>query len=384
VLAAAAESWDISRGMSHMRSPAEEIEMTLAYAPVEGKAVWKGSAIDYTREGSIISRTPNAEIDAAQAFKQGARPIYTIGRRHSRCRRRQGIEALSRECDSAGLRTAARPAAGALFGGRSRADLFRHLHPSGPPARASHQGGIARSRARCQRSQEAQRGYHKGGSQPFHSDACDVVGLICLRAAKSGGASRLASMPAIHNTLLGERPDLVEAFWHGFPHRRTELDAKFGTGIISPKQNLACSARPPTASGGCFYRGGSLPMYRRTGDVMLEPIVFEASTRRPALRIGAIFLDMNSTTAISQFLNNRLVIFIAAPDYRDPPEIASGGILLRSDCDARLARMPANQVLIPTKIIGLWLRGANLSWNSPSTYVARMTERAGAQRAAAV
>ncbi|NKB64391.1 MAG: hypothetical protein GKR95_20505 [Gammaproteobacteria bacterium] len=44
--------------------------------------------------------------------------------------------------------------------------------------------------------------YQTRQAQPFHSDSCDVVGLLCLRKAKTGGISSIASSAAIHNNLL--------------------------------------------------------------------------------------------------------------------------------------------------------------------------------------
>ncbi|MDO1485117.1 Taurine catabolism dioxygenase TauD, TfdA family [Rhodococcus rhodochrous] len=43
----------------------------------------------------------------------------------------------------------------------------------------------------------------------FHSDSSDVVGLICLRGAASGGESRLVSGAALYNRVLELRPDLA-------------------------------------------------------------------------------------------------------------------------------------------------------------------------------
>ena len=44
----------------------------------------------------------------------------------------------------------------------------------------------------------------------FHTDRCDVVGLLCVRKARSGGVSRVASSVAVYNEMLRRRPDLVE------------------------------------------------------------------------------------------------------------------------------------------------------------------------------
>jgi len=47
------------------------------------------------------------------------------------------------------------------------------------------------------------------GALRFHTDRCDVVGLLCVRQSKSGGVSTLASSPAVHNAMLARRPGLA-------------------------------------------------------------------------------------------------------------------------------------------------------------------------------
>ncbi|HJQ56637.1 MAG TPA: TauD/TfdA family dioxygenase [Vineibacter sp.] len=48
------------------------------------------------------------------------------------------------------------------------------------------------------------------GALRFHTDRTDVVGLLCVRQAKSGGVSKLCSSAAVHNAMLARRPDLLE------------------------------------------------------------------------------------------------------------------------------------------------------------------------------
>jgi hypothetical protein len=55
------------------------------------------------------------------------------------------------------------------------------------------------------------RAYHSNNELKFHSDSCNVVGLLCLRHAKSGGLSRITSGIQIYNEMLKRRPELVEA-----------------------------------------------------------------------------------------------------------------------------------------------------------------------------
>lgn len=52
--------------------------------------------------------------------------------------------------------------------------------------------------------------YQTSERQTFHTDSCDVVGLLCLREAKSGGDSLLVSTVSIYNRMMRERPDLAK------------------------------------------------------------------------------------------------------------------------------------------------------------------------------
>ncbi len=66
------------------------------------------------------------------------------------------------------------------------------------------------------------RGYETAAHLPFHTDGCDLVGLLCLRPAKSGGLSSVVSATAIHNEILSRRPDLLEPLYAGFHYIRRE------------------------------------------------------------------------------------------------------------------------------------------------------------------
>jgi hypothetical protein len=62
------------------------------------------------------------------------------------------------------------------------------------------------------------RAYQTNQRMDFHTDILpvDVLGLFCLRTAKSGGESRVVSALAVHNVLREERPDLLEALYGAF------------------------------------------------------------------------------------------------------------------------------------------------------------------------
>lgn len=51
----------------------------------------------------------------------------------------------------------------------------------------------------------------------YHTDGSDLVGLLCLHPAKSGGQSCVANVVAIYNELAVTRPDLVAALMDDLP-----------------------------------------------------------------------------------------------------------------------------------------------------------------------
>jgi hypothetical protein len=52
--------------------------------------------------------------------------------------------------------------------------------------------------------------YQTHERQTYHTDSCDIVGLLCLKTAKSGGLSALVSSTTIFNEMRRRRPDLLQ------------------------------------------------------------------------------------------------------------------------------------------------------------------------------
>ena len=66
--------------------------------------------------------------------------------------------------------------------------------------------------------------YQTTERQTFHTDSCDIVGLLCLKTAKEGGLSSIVSSMAIYNEMAKRRPDLVGRLFQPFPtDRRGEV-----------------------------------------------------------------------------------------------------------------------------------------------------------------
>jgi len=163
--------------------------------------------------------------------------------------------------------------------------------------------------------------YTSSGSIEYHMDPVDVVGLLCLKTASEGGASRIASAPAIHNVLLEEYPDKLEILYRGFYNSRrahgqpptdhpVPVFAEAGTGVEC--YLLPMTIRQATEEG--------FPMNEADLDA-LETLIDTAA--RPG-----IFLDMEFEPGDIQFLNNRLILH-ARTDYEDDPDPALKRHLLR-------------------------------------------------------
>jgi hypothetical protein len=68
--------------------------------------------------------------------------------------------------------------------------------------------------------------YQTTERQNYHTDSCDIVGLMCLRGAKSGGLSGLVSSQTIYNEMLARRPDLLKLLFEPIAtDRRGEVTA---------------------------------------------------------------------------------------------------------------------------------------------------------------
>ena len=58
------------------------------------------------------------------------------------------------------------------------------------------------------------------GQLRFHTDRCDVVGLLCVRQASEGGVSKLASSATVYNEMRKRRPDLHALLCKPIPRSR--------------------------------------------------------------------------------------------------------------------------------------------------------------------
>lgn len=169
------------------------------------------------------------------------------------------------------------------------------------------------------------RSYATNEGQKFHIDRCDVVALLCLRRAKSGGLSTIVSSMAVHNEMARRRPDLLEILYRSFPtDRRGEVP----------------EGKPP------FYNAPVFNEYAGTVSVLYSRLHIGSSQRFPEARrltaddlaaldmIGELAadpelrLDMDFQPGDIQFLHNHTILHSRSA-YEDWPEPEKKRHLLR-------------------------------------------------------
>ncbi|MFC7460157.1 TauD/TfdA family dioxygenase [Hydrogenophaga defluvii] len=100
--------------------------------------------------------------------------------------------------------------------------LGRHLGtPVVQNARGELFGHVIDSTGTDPQTNANSRFYHTNHAAPFHVDGADIVGLMCVRTSKAGGASLVVSSTAIYNRLLRDHPELIDCLYESlwFDHR---------------------------------------------------------------------------------------------------------------------------------------------------------------------
>jgi hypothetical protein len=186
----------------------------------------------------------------------------------------------------------------------------------------------------------------------FHTDRCDVVGLLCVRQAIKGGHSDVASAVTVHNEMLRRRPDLVEALYQAYPRSRFGEEAD-DTSIWYPLPIFAMES------------GKFSSHYSRTyiEAAQLNPDVprLTADQREAMDLLGEtaaeVAFEMTFAPGDIQFLNNHVVYHARGP-YEDAPGPDTGRLLVRQWLSMPDSRpLPAgHEVLFGSAVAGA-LRG---------------------------
>jgi hypothetical protein len=169
------------------------------------------------------------------------------------------------------------------------------------------------------------RSYATAERQNFHIDRCDVVALLCVRRAKSGGLSAIVSSMTLHNVMAARRPDLLERLYQSFPvDRRGEVPEGKGPFYEAPVFNEYAGKLSVLYSRLHIGSAQRFPEARRLTAEDYEALDMLANLAAdPELR-----LDMNFLPGDIQFLHNHTILH-ARSGYEDWPETERKRHLLR-------------------------------------------------------
>jgi hypothetical protein len=160
------------------------------------------------------------------------------------------------------------------------------------------------------------RGYETSAYLPYHTDAGDVVGLLCLRRGLSGGLSSIVSSTTVHNEIAANHPEYLGLLYNGYYYIRREAALTergvsdrpipvFGhkDGVVS------CRYIRNQINAGAVKREVSLTTLEKAALDYLDE-----QTRRPDLR-----LDMDLELGDIQFINNYTILH-SRTGFMDGPE----------------------------------------------------------------
>ena len=189
--------------------------------PIEGPSAWRAADLAPGEWIHELGAAEAAEIEAAAralaardldlaALTQADFPLPGVGARlravlEGEVLEGQGLCGDPRILDPARLE-GRREAAAAFLG------LGAHWGALRPQNAAGHVLGHVKDLGRSSDDPTA-RLYQTHERQTYHTDSCDVVGLMCLTPARAGGRSSLVSSVAICNAMMARAPKLAAALF---------------------------------------------------------------------------------------------------------------------------------------------------------------------------
>jgi Taurine catabolism dioxygenase TauD, TfdA family len=149
------------------------------------------------------------------------------------------------------------------------------------------------------------RGYETNAYLPYHTDAGDLVGLLCLRRGLEGGLSSIVSSVTVHNEILASHPEYLGLLYNGFYYIRREA-ALTERGVSErpipvfgyAKGMLSCRYIRNQINAGAVKRQVPLTTLERAALDLLDE-----QTRRADLR-----LDMDLQPGDVQLINNYTIL----------------------------------------------------------------------------
>ena len=199
------------------------------------------------------------------------------------------------------------------------------------------------------------RNYEMGGNLRMHTDLNnDLVGLMMLHHAKSGGESRIASSMAVHNIILEEHPEYLEPLYRGYHFHILRGDRGSDAALTDHRVPIFVAHGDAVS---CHFNPSPIDRSVERAGVTLTAI--EAGAIRFVAEVAArpgIYLDMALQPGDIQILNNHAIMH-GRTDYQDYPESQRRRHLLRLWLrNARARKQPPKTQVHPTDELGYRLK----------------------------
>lgn len=159
------------------------------------------------------------------------------------------------------------------------------------------------------------RGYQTREAMDYHCDQCDIVGLICLRTAKSGGESKVASSITMYNQLLEHHPDYARVltspmYWTKHGEHAPDEQPFYTSPVFNFLEGKLCTSFGPKH----ILKGHNLPGAPDLTQIQSDAIRVAEETANQHR------YDMILEPGDIQFLNNYVALHTrsAYTDHDDP------------------------------------------------------------------
>ncbi|MBV7482116.1 TauD/TfdA family dioxygenase [Bordetella sp. BOR01] len=161
------------------------------------------------------------------------------------------------------------------------------------------------------------------GQLRFHTDRCDVVGLLCVRQASEGGVSKLASSATVYNEILRRRPDLHALLCQAIPRSRFGEEAG-GEHVVYDLPIFGVRDGKLTSHFSLTYIENSqmLPMGRKLTDAEHEAIKLLMAVAEE------VCFEMRFSPGDIQLLNNH-VVYHGRTAFKDDVTTGQDRMLMR-------------------------------------------------------
>lgn len=175
------------------------------------------------------------------------------------------------------------------------------------------------------------RGYETRAHLPFHTDAGDLIALLCLRRAKSGGLSSIVSAITLHNAILQRHPEYLPPLYRGFYYVKRE--AALGDDPISARRIpvfgcenglVSCRLIRNQINAACEKMGTRLSRLEEQALDFLDSLAYSEE----------FHLDMDLQLGDIQVCNNYTILH-SRTEYEDWPEPERKRHMLRLWLSAR-------------------------------------------------